>query len=87
VEVSARVPGATALLVVHADGDRAVVVDGQRGVRGRMREAAFGHAALARATLVLPTDLRGVCSSERQREREREGEREEAREPANQPTS
>jgi hypothetical protein len=55
VKISARLSSATALLVVHADGDAAVVRhrDGVAGVS----EAALGLGAVASSALVFTTDL------------------------------
>lgn len=82
VEVLAGVPGAAALLVVHADGDEAVEVavagGGGRGGQAlgrRVREAAVRLGALTRATLELSAHLLvlGTWGREaREEERERE---------------
>ena len=56
VKISARLSGATALLVVHADSDAAVV--GHRdGVAG-VSEATLGLGTVASSALVFSTDLK-----------------------------
>lgn len=58
VEVSARLPGAPALLVVHADGDAAVLGDGDRVVG--VSEAALALGPVASPALILTADLEQV---------------------------
>ena len=58
VEVSAGVAGAAALLMVHADGDVAVLGDGGGAVQRRVGEAALELGPLAGASLELSTDLK-----------------------------
>ena len=57
VVVSAGVPGAPPLLVVHAERDIAVLGDGREREGAGVREAASGLGSLARAALELPADL------------------------------
>ncbi len=56
VKISTRLSGAAALLVVHADGDAAVVRhrDGVAGVS----EATLGLGTVAGSSLVFATDLK-----------------------------
>ena len=55
MKVAAGVAGATPLLVIHADGDAAVVGDAH--AVGRVCEATFGHGAGAETTSELTADL------------------------------
>ena len=58
VVVSAGVPGAAALLVVHADCDVTILGDGGGAIERRMGEAALKFRPFASASLELPTDLK-----------------------------
>ena len=61
VKVAAGVAGATPLLVVHADGDAAVLGDAH--AVGRVCEATFGHGAGAETTSELTADLERANAS------------------------
>ncbi|GBP23067.1 hypothetical protein EVAR_13086_1 [Eumeta japonica] len=63
VEIAAGVADAAALDGVHAHRDTAVIVRGHRG--RRVREAALGLGALARAALELPAHLRHRPTAQR----------------------
>ena len=56
VKISARLSGATALLVVHADGDAAVV--SYRDGVAWVSEATLGLGTVASSAVVFTTDLK-----------------------------
>ena len=58
VEVPARLTGAPALLVVHADGHASVLGDGDRVVG--VSETTLALGPVASTALVLTTDLRKI---------------------------